>query len=115
MTRIIRVIAAVVLCAGAAAIGAAQVPSRTDAPTTGTAQMRGRVFDAAAGKPLRRAQIRLTSSDFRQNFLTASDDCDPIAATPHHKNVRVRLTPLDPESTAEAEANSARVRAVAAA
>ncbi|PYR64303.1 MAG: hypothetical protein DMF91_00670 [Acidobacteria bacterium] len=74
MTRIIRVIAAVVLCAGAAAIGAAQVPSRTDAPTTGTAQMRGRVFDAAAGKPLRRAQIRLTSADFRQNFLTASDD-----------------------------------------
>ncbi len=51
----------------------------------------------------------------RLNFLTASDDCDPIAATPHHKNVRVRLTPLDPESTAEAEANSARVRAIAAA
>ena len=51
----------------------------------------------------------------RLNFLTASDDCDPIAATPHHKNVRVRLTPPDPERTAEAEANSARVRAIAAA
>ncbi|MGH7965381.1 MAG: molybdopterin dinucleotide binding domain-containing protein, partial [Candidatus Binatia bacterium] len=47
----------------------------------------------------------------RLNFLTASDDCDPIAATPHHKNVRVRLTPLGPESAAEAEANSAAVRA----
>lgn len=30
----------------------------------------------------------------RLNFLTASEDCDPIAAPPHHKNVRVRLTPL---------------------
>jgi anaerobic selenocysteine-containing dehydrogenase len=48
----------------------------------------------------------------RLNILTASEDCDPIAATPHHKNVRVRLTPLDPESTAEAEANSAALRAM---
>jgi len=31
------------------------------------------------------------------------------------ERLRVRLTPLDPESTAEAEANSARVRAIAAA
>lgn len=51
----------------------------------------------------------------RLNFLTASDDCDPIAATPYHKNVRVRLTPLDPEGTAEAEANAARVRTITAA
>lgn len=51
----------------------------------------------------------------RLNFLTASDDCDPIAATPHHKNVRVRLVPLDPVSVAQAEADSVRVRAVAAA
>jgi Carboxypeptidase regulatory-like domain len=74
MTRIIRVIAAFVLCAGIPAIGGAQVPSRTDAPTTGTAQIRGRVFDLAAGKPLRRAQIRLNSADYRQNFVTASDE-----------------------------------------
>src|SRR5437867_4178695 len=74
MTRIIRVVAAVVLCARTPAIGGAQVPSRTDVQTTGTAQVRGRVFDASAGKPLRRAQIRLTSADFRQNFLTASDE-----------------------------------------
>jgi len=50
----------------------------------------------------------------RINFLTESDDCDPIAATPHHKNVRVRLLPLDPASTATAEADSARTRTVAA-
>lgn len=48
----------------------------------------------------------------RINLITSSDDCDPIATTPYHKNVRVRLAPLDPASAAEAEANSARVRAV---
>jgi anaerobic selenocysteine-containing dehydrogenase len=49
----------------------------------------------------------------RINIITSSDDCDPIAATPHHKNVRVRLASLDAVSAAEAEANS--VRALAAA
>ena len=48
----------------------------------------------------------------RINIITSSDDCDPIAATPYHKNVQVRLAPLDPASAAEAEANS--VRALAA-
>jgi anaerobic selenocysteine-containing dehydrogenase len=51
----------------------------------------------------------------RLNLITASEDCDPIAATPYHKNVRVRLVPLDPVSAAEAEAASAHVRALAAA
>ncbi len=51
----------------------------------------------------------------RINFLTDSDDCDPIAATPHHKNVRVRLVPLDPASAAKAEADAVRALAVAAA
>jgi hypothetical protein len=44
--------------------------------------------------------------------LTASDDCDPIAATPHHKNVRVRLTLAGPECSAEAEANATALRAM---
>jgi anaerobic selenocysteine-containing dehydrogenase len=48
----------------------------------------------------------------RLNIITSSEDCDPIAATPHHKNVQVRLVPLDRESGAVAEANAARVRAV---
>jgi anaerobic selenocysteine-containing dehydrogenase len=48
----------------------------------------------------------------RLNFLTASNDCDPIAATPHHKNVRVRLVPLDPVRAAQAEADAARAHAV---
>jgi anaerobic selenocysteine-containing dehydrogenase len=49
----------------------------------------------------------------RINFLTASDDCDPITATPHHRNVAVRLRPADSMSANEAEANSAAVRAIA--
>jgi len=48
----------------------------------------------------------------RINIITSSDDCDPIAAIPYHKNVRVRLAPLDPVGAAEAEANSVRALAM---
>lgn len=48
----------------------------------------------------------------RINFLTASDDCDPITATPHHRNVAVRLRPADAASASAAEANSAAVHAI---
>jgi anaerobic selenocysteine-containing dehydrogenase len=51
----------------------------------------------------------------RLNLITAHDDCDPIAATPHHKNVAVHLTPVIGAEAAEAEALSQRVRAIAAA
>ncbi len=51
----------------------------------------------------------------RLNAITAHDDCDPIAATPHHKNVAVRLAPVVGVEAEEAEALSARVRAIAAA
>jgi hypothetical protein len=48
----------------------------------------------------------------RINFLTASDDCDPITATPHHRNVAVRLRPAEPANAALAEAHSADLRAL---
>lgn len=51
----------------------------------------------------------------RLNVITAHDDCDPIAATPYHKNVAVHLAPVAGAEAAAAEAASARVRAVAAA
>jgi anaerobic selenocysteine-containing dehydrogenase len=51
----------------------------------------------------------------RLNIITSSEDCDPIAATPHHKNVQVRLVPLDPAGAATAEVNAARARTVVAA
>jgi anaerobic selenocysteine-containing dehydrogenase len=51
----------------------------------------------------------------RLNLITAHDDCDPIAATPYHKNVAVHLAPVVGPEAEAAEAASARVRAVAAA
>ena len=51
----------------------------------------------------------------RLNLITAHDDCDPIAATPYHKNVAVQLAPVVGPEAEAAEAASARVRAVATA
>ena len=51
----------------------------------------------------------------RLNLITAHDDCDPIAATPYHKNVAVRLTPVVGAEADDAESRSRRVRALAAA
>jgi anaerobic selenocysteine-containing dehydrogenase len=51
----------------------------------------------------------------RLNLITAHDDCDPIAATPYHKNVAVHLAPIVGPEAEAAEAASARVRAVATA
>jgi len=49
----------------------------------------------------------------RTNLITASDDCDPIAATPHHKNVAVRLVPLTGEQLIAAKGQAERVLAMA--
>jgi len=49
----------------------------------------------------------------RTNLVTASEDCDPIAATPHHKNVAVRLVPLTGEQLIAAKAMAERVLAMA--
>jgi len=51
----------------------------------------------------------------RLNLITAHDDCDPIAATPHHKDVAVHLAPVAGAEAEAAETASSRVRAVAAA
>ncbi len=46
----------------------------------------------------------------RINLLTATSDRDPIAGTPHHKDVPVRLEPATPDEAAAAEEASTRVR-----
>jgi anaerobic selenocysteine-containing dehydrogenase len=51
----------------------------------------------------------------RINLITAVDDCDPIAATPHHRNVAVRLVPVRGAEAAAADRDSGRVRAIVAA
>jgi protocatechuate 3,4-dioxygenase beta subunit len=49
-----------------------QAPSR-DPSKTGTAVIRGHVFDAASGQPLRKAQVRAFSPELRENRATTTD------------------------------------------
>jgi anaerobic selenocysteine-containing dehydrogenase len=51
----------------------------------------------------------------RINMITASDDCDPIAATPHHKTVPAALRQASNEEVDQAEAQSRLVHAAIAA
>jgi len=46
----------------------------------------------------------------RINLLTSLDDRDPIAGTPHHKDLPARVEPATPEERAAAEEMSGRVR-----
>ncbi|WP_143265220.1 hypothetical protein, partial [Amycolatopsis lexingtonensis] len=50
----------------------------------------------------------------RINLLTDALDRDPIAGTPHHKDVPARLEVVTEEERELAEANSVRVRATVA-
>jgi hypothetical protein len=52
---------------------APQLPPRDTAPKTGTARIRGRVVAADTGQPLRKAQVRATSAELRENRLTTTD------------------------------------------
>jgi protocatechuate 3,4-dioxygenase beta subunit len=49
-----------------------QAPSR-DPSKTGTAVIRGHVFDAASGQPLRKAQVRAFSPELRENRAATTD------------------------------------------
>lgn len=49
----------------------------------------------------------------RVNMLTDRRDCDPIAATPYHKNVPARLRAATPAEVEHAEANAIRLRELA--
>jgi hypothetical protein len=54
---------------------APQAPPRdATAPKTGTARIRGRVVAADTGQPLRKAQVRATSAELRENRLATTDD-----------------------------------------
>jgi anaerobic selenocysteine-containing dehydrogenase len=53
---------------------------------------------------------RLTNGP-RVNLLTDSDNCDPVAGTPYHKHVRVRLERLPADEAAAYEEASRRIHA----
>ena len=63
----------------------------------------GQSYPAADGERL--------SNGPRVNVLTDSRNCDPIAATPYHKHVAVRLERLSAAEAAACEARSRRIHA----
>ena len=50
----------------------------------------------------------------RLNSLSASEDCDPIGATPYHKNVAARLRAASDDEAGMSERRAAQVRATMA-
>jgi len=50
-----------------------QMPPRDTSVRTGTARIRGHVYAADSGAPLRRAQVRLNSPEIREGRLTTTD------------------------------------------
>jgi len=51
-----------------------QRPARDNQPKTGTARVRGHVYAADNGTPLRRAQVRLFAPELRDQRVTATDE-----------------------------------------
>lgn len=51
----------------------AQLPPRDAAAKVGTATLRGHVVSAENGQPLRKAQVRITAPELRENRLTSTD------------------------------------------
>jgi Carboxypeptidase regulatory-like domain len=69
-----RTVAAFLMAVMSSAVCAAQTPPPRDASAqTGTAIIRGHVFDAANGQPLRKAQIRAFSPELRDSRLATTD------------------------------------------
>ena len=48
-------------------------PNPNAPPTPGTATLRGHVFAADTGQPLRRAQVRITANEIRENRMATTD------------------------------------------
>src|SRR5215470_11200246 len=55
------------------AVGGFAQPPRDTSVQTGTAIIRGHVFDASSGQPLRKAQVRALSPELRDNRLAVTD------------------------------------------
>ena len=81
MSRVISGLVAILLWSSAAAAQAPPIPPppgflrrpSRDATKTGTAVIRGHVFDAGSGRPLRKAQVRVFAPELRENRLTTTD------------------------------------------
>ncbi|HET9834584.1 MAG TPA: carboxypeptidase-like regulatory domain-containing protein [Vicinamibacterales bacterium] len=70
-----RVVSAFLALVSTSILCAAQtpLPPRDTSGQTGTAIIRGHVFDGATGQPLRKAQVRALSPELRENRLASTD------------------------------------------
>jgi hypothetical protein len=81
MSRVISGLVAILLWSSVAAAQAPPIPSPPgflpapprDTTKTGTAVIRGHVFDAGTGRPLRKAQVRAFSPELRENRAATTD------------------------------------------
>ena len=64
----------------------------------------GQIYDTPAG------QVTVGP---RLNLITDCDDCDPIARTPYHKNVAIRVERATAEEVRVAEEQEARLPLIA--
>ena len=64
------------------------------------------------GMKIKDANGAMVTAGPRINRLTASDECDPIAATPYHKTIPAAVTWATNEEISESEAASERVHAL---
>ena len=64
------------------------------------------------GMKIKDANGAMVTAGPRINRLTASDECDPIAATPYHKTIPAAVTRATNEEISESEAASERVHAL---
>lgn len=62
-----------VLGQGTAAPGVVQTPPRDASGQTGTGRIRGRVAAADTGQPIRKAQVRATAPEVKENRVTTTD------------------------------------------
>src|SRR3954447_7180438 len=67
---LVQVIAA---ATAAAQVGAPADPRNTPPPPPGTSTLRGQVFAADTGLPLRKAQVRIIAAEIRENWMATTD------------------------------------------
>ena len=81
MSRVISGLVAILFWSSVAAAQAPPIPPPPgflpapprDTTKTGTAVIRGHVFDAGSGRPLRKAQVRVFAPELRENRLATTD------------------------------------------
>src|SRR3954451_13297413 len=73
LAAIVVLLPLVAAATAAAQIGAPADPRNSPTPPPGTSTLRGQVFAADTGLPLRKAQVRIFAADIRENRMATTD------------------------------------------